>query len=311
MARRLIHQGYLYESPEELANVMAPQVRAGLERGDAVLAAMQRPCVDALAAELGAAATQVELYDTGQWYPRPFDRLQAVDRRLRELPEGGELLALGEPVWSGSDAVRREWARYESVINVALADAPLRFVCLYDATSLPESILDHGRRTHGELLLDGTPCPCDVFVEPERYVPALRPEEGDPSSADELPLTSDQHAFRVALAGVARARGLAAERVDELVLAAGEVATNALVHGQPPLRVRVWNADGELVCEVADSGQGRVDPLVGWRLPDPAANGGWGLPLSRQLCDALEILSDADGVRVRLHIALAKAGSTA
>jgi anti-sigma regulatory factor (Ser/Thr protein kinase) len=301
-ARTLVHQGFLYSSPDEFTAALAPLVQDALERGDAVFAAARRPCVETLREELDAAA-RVELHDTEAWYPRPFDRLMAVDRMVRQLPHGRQLLAFGEPVWSGSDAVVREWARYESVINTALADAPLRFVCLYDAATLSAEIVDHGRHTHSELLEDGVPCACETFVAPEDYVPALRAAAVD-LPVDELPLGADQHAFRAALAAQAHAHGLGIERAAQLVLAANEVATNAPLHGWPPAHARVWAMAGELVCEIEDSGLGIADPLAGWRLPDPAAGRGWGLAVSRQLCDALEIVSVEGGARVRLHMAL-------
>jgi hypothetical protein len=65
------------------------------------------------------------------------------------------------------------------VINVGLARAPLRFICLYDGARLPGRLLDHGRRTHGELLEDGAVCPCAAFVAPAQYVPGLAPGFGD------------------------------------------------------------------------------------------------------------------------------------
>jgi anti-sigma regulatory factor (Ser/Thr protein kinase) len=301
----LVHQGFIYTSADDFVATLAPFAREGLERGDVVFAGAARAGIDALREELGDDARYMELHDTEVWEPRPFDRLLAVKRMIDALPPGATLRAMGEPVWSGSPAVQREWARYESVINVALARAPLRFICLYDGSTLPEHLLDHGRRTHRELLDAGTACPCASFVAPEEYVPALGRDFGDtPRNAIDVPFDGDQHVFRAKLSKKARDEGLADERVARLVQAANEVATNALVHGERPVRAQMWTAGGEIVCEVADAGPGIADPFVGWRVPDPAIHGGWGLPMTRQLCDALEIATAADGTRVRLHMAL-------
>jgi anti-sigma regulatory factor (Ser/Thr protein kinase) len=301
---RLVHRVLLYHSPKELAATVAPFLREGLERGDTVVAGVRAAGVEALREELGPDAERVELHDTLSWHPRPFDRLRAVDRTIRALPPGREARILGEPIWNGSEAVRREWARYEAIINSALAHAPLRFICLYDAAGLPQDLLDHGRRTHPELVEpSGRPCACGTFVPPADYVAALGPGPID-HAAEDLPLNGDQYAFRMALAERADAHGLGPGRVEELVLAATEVTSNALIYGRPPLRARLWSQAGELMCEVSDCGDGIADPMAGWRIPDPTAIGGWGLPLTRELCDALDIVSDSHGTRVRLHMSL-------
>jgi anti-sigma regulatory factor (Ser/Thr protein kinase) len=305
----LVHQGFIYMSLDDLVATLAPFTRAGLQRGDRVFAVISRAGCAALREELGDDARHVELHDTERWKPRPFDRLLAVRRMVDGLPPGATLRAIGEPVWNGSPAVQREWARYESVINVSLARASLRFVCLYDGARLADELLEHGRRTHSELLEGGAVCPCSSFVPPELYVPALGGDFDDtPAGALDVPFDGDQHAFRAKLATHASEEGLEPGRIDQLVLAANEVATNAVVHGERPLRAQVWTDAGEIVCEIADAGPGIADPFAGWRVPDPAIPGGWGLPMTRQLCDALEISSNGGGTRVRLHMALERDG---
>jgi anti-sigma regulatory factor (Ser/Thr protein kinase) len=303
----LAHQAFLYDGPEQFAEAMAPVVRAGLERGDTVLVAAKRDSVLALRDWLGADADRVELHDTREWHPRPVHRLMAIQRELAALPPGGRLLALGEPVWTGSDAIRREWARYESTINVALADAPLRFICLYDRSELPASILGFGLGSHPEVVEGGVGCPCAAF---ERPVELVRELDAAGALAERGPdrfggaFGDDPHAFRVRLTALARECGLDAARAEELVLGANEVVTNALRHGEPPVKVRCWVADGDFVCEVADAGPGIADPFAGWELPDPGSPGGWGLALARRACDALEVTGGEHGSRVRLYVAL-------
>jgi anti-sigma regulatory factor (Ser/Thr protein kinase) len=270
----LAHQAFLYDGAEELAEAMAPLVRDALRQGDKVVVAAKRASVEALREELGDAGDAVELHDTLEWHPRPVHRLMAVRQMLDGLPPGRRLLALGEPIWSGSEATRREWARYESAINVALADAPLRFICLYDRSELPDATLAGGAARASD----------------EQY---------------DIPFDGDHHAFRGALAGRALECGIDADRAEELVLAANEVVTNSVRHGEPPIAARCWVADGDFVCEVSDAGAGVPDPFAGWTLPAPGARSGWGLALARRICDALEVSDRAHGSRVRLYVALA------
>jgi anti-sigma regulatory factor (Ser/Thr protein kinase) len=301
----LAHQAFLYDGPEQFAAAMAPLVRAGAEHGDRVLVAAKRASADALRAELGGTPAGVELHDTREWHPRPVDRLMAVQHVVAGLRPGASLLALGEPIWSGSEASRREWARYESTINVALADAPLRFICLYDRSELPPAVLDHGLSAHPEVVDGAAACPCAAFQPPERFVRKLD-AGGFPAperSRYDIAFGGDHHAFRTMLAALAQECGMAADRAEGLVLAANELVTNAVLHGEPPIAARCWVADGDFVCEVSDGGPGVSDPFAGWELPPAGAEGGWGLALARRTCDALEVTSE-DGARARIYVAL-------
>ena len=94
--------------------------------------------------------------------------------------------------------------------------------------------------------------------------------------------------------------GLSSARVGEMVLAVNEVATNAVIHGRPPTRLRVWKADGEIVFEVSDAGEGIADGVAGHLRPPPDALSGRGLWLTRLLADAVEV-RNGDGCAVAIH----------
>lgn len=299
----LAHQAFIYSSPEDFVASMAPFVREGLEHGDKVFAAARLPNVEALREELGGDAASVDLHDATEWCTRPYDRLQAFKQLVAETPDGRILRAMGEPVWDGSDAVVRQWARYESIINLALADAPMRFICLYDGASLPDDILDYAVRTHPEQVDQGATVACDGYVAPDEFLPGLPPDP--PPSAHELP--SAGTTFRRIVAERALAAGVTRERAAEFVVAANEIATNALLHAGGPVSAHVWEKDDELVCRIADAGPGLTDPLAGWLPPPRPSIGGWGLPLARQLCDAVEIVPRADGTVISLALVLDEA----
>jgi anti-sigma regulatory factor (Ser/Thr protein kinase) len=302
----LVHRACFYDSAAELTRAVEPIVRAGLRGGDVVFAAAKPATLEALRDLLGDEAGHVELHDGGEWCARPWERLGAIREMLASLPDGTTLYVLGEPPWGGSDAAVREWARFESIVNLALAGAPVVSVCLYDERELPDEILRHGRRTHPERLAYGTVSRCEDFVPPAELVPALAlPVEGIPfDGIRELTLNGNQHAFRAALTRAATELGVPRERLEQVVVAVNEVATNALLHGRPPLRARCWAAGGDFVCEIVDSGPGLTDPLAGWLLPATPSEGGWGLSIARQLCDAVEIAPEGEGTRVTLHVEL-------
>jgi anti-sigma regulatory factor (Ser/Thr protein kinase) len=294
----LSHRAFIYGSPSDFVAGMAPFARDGLEQGDTVFAAAHRPNIEALREELGDDAAEVQLHDTAQWCVRPYERLQAFRALVGELPPGTTLRAMGEPVWVGSEAVLRQWARYESIINLALAGAPMEFVCLYDGAALPDEILAHALHTHPEQVpAGGGTIPCETFVEPAQFFPG--PAASQPRGLSRLPL--DGPALRRSVAAQAVGAGMSQERAEEFVLSAYEVTTNALVHGADPMRAYVWAQDGELIFRISDSGPGLRDPLAGWLPPEDLSGGGWGLPIARQLCDAVEIAAGPAGTTVSLH----------
>jgi anti-sigma regulatory factor (Ser/Thr protein kinase) len=64
--------------------------------------------------------------------------------------------------------------------------------------------------------------------------------------------------------------------------------------------VRLGQADGRFVCEIADHGPGLDDPLAGYLPPRPGR--GAGLWVARQLTRRLEMLSSERGLTTRLWI---------
>lgn len=296
----LVHQAFLYGSKEEFVAAMSPFVRDGLERGETVFAATKRPNIDALREELGGDAEFVDFHDTCEWQTRPYDRLQAFRAMVAALPRGGALRVMGEPIWGGSSAAIRQWARYESLINLALSDAPIRFVCLYDSGELPDRILDYALRTHPEQVRAGSDVASPEFESPGQFLPG---KPVDPPPATPV-LEFEPEDFRHVVAERALAVGLEPGRVADFVLAAHEVAANAFRHGRPPVRVHVWTSGSEIICRIADAGSGISDPLAGWVPPSTEANGGWGLPIARQLSDVVEVSRRNGDTIVSVHLAL-------
>jgi anti-sigma regulatory factor (Ser/Thr protein kinase) len=107
-------------------------------------------------------------------------------------------------------------------------------------------------------------------------------------------------AVRRAVAREAAALGLGPERVEDLVIAANEIASNSVRHGGGRGVLRMW-ADGDAVlCEVRDRGP-MTDPLAGQCRPPSGVEGGRGLWLVHQVCDLVQVRDD-DGTVVRLHV---------
>jgi anti-sigma regulatory factor (Ser/Thr protein kinase) len=131
---------------------------------------------------------------------------------------------------------------------------------------------------------------------------AASPAPADPSldqrfDADAL--------FALRSAVAAHAMELGAGRfVDDAVLVAHELSSNAVRHGGGSGRLRLWRSGDHLYCQVSDCGPGIADPeFAGVSRPSPSEPGGRGLWIARQLAQ-LQIDSAPAGTTVTAAMAL-------
>ncbi|MFC7742820.1 ATP-binding protein [Nocardiopsis composta] len=119
-----------------------------------------------------------------------------------------------------------------------------------------------------------------------------------------MDLASDLALVREDAAALADAAGMPDERRPDLVIAVNELAANVLEHGAGKGTVSLWHEDGRMVCEVHDPSPDLDDRSVGLRPADTSADRGYGLWITRQVCDFFEVLPGPEGTRVRLHFRL-------
>ena len=119
---------------------------------------------------------------------------------------------------------------------------------------------------------------------------------------------SDLSQVRALVLQQAREAGLTEGRANDLVLAVSEVAANTLRHTRSSGTLAIWHDDAEVVCEIHDEGT-IVSREAGLRKPAPDATGGHGLWIVRQVCDLVELTSDANGTTVRMHMTLRPPGA--
>jgi anti-sigma regulatory factor (Ser/Thr protein kinase) len=300
----MVHEALLYASLDDFLDGTTAFVHDGLEAGDRVMVAVPEPRLRALRGALdGAGGEDVGFLDMAAVGRNPGRIIPAVQDALSDTP-GRRLRWIGEPVWPGRrpcEAVEGE--RHEALLNVAFGDAPIAILCPYDASRLDAGILAGAQRTHPTLCVAGHRRESLLYGDPHEVAAALMHPLGPaPAEVVEHPIDRDLHGLRVLVAEYARAAGLHGARLDDLLLAANEGAANTLLHGDAGV-LRLWHDATELVCEIADLG--RIDdPLAGRHRPDPEQLGGRGLWLAHQLCDLVELRSDAGGTVLRLHMAL-------
>jgi anti-sigma regulatory factor (Ser/Thr protein kinase) len=83
-----------------------------------------------------------------------------------------------------------------------------------------------------------------------------------------------------------------------MLLAATEVAANAVRHGGGVTDVRVGRAGGRFACEIVDPGPGFDDPAAGYLAPRDGS--GSGLWIARQLTWQIDFFHAPDGFTARI-----------
>lgn len=111
--------------------------------------------------------------------------------------------------------------------------------------------------------------------------------------------------FSLRSAVAAHASDLGAGRaVNDAVLVAHELSSNAVRHGGGAGRLRLWRAGARLYCEISDAGQGMNDPShAGTSRPLPSVPGGRGLWIARQLAE-ISIDTGPDGTTITAVLSL-------
>jgi anti-sigma regulatory factor (Ser/Thr protein kinase) len=173
-------------------------------------------------------------------------------------------------------------------------------ICSYDQRQLSPEVLADARRTHPQL--SGGYANAE-YTDPsglcaEWQLELSPPPEGAHATLD---FDGDPAPVRRFVVSEAARLGLPGARLDDLILAVNEVATNAIRHGAGNGQVRVWRDRRYVLCEVFDPGQA-TNGLFGMVPPNPDSEGGHGMWITRQLCDLVEIRTLPSGTTVRLYI---------
>lgn len=300
--RGFFHETAFYASDEEFLSVVIPFLSGGVAAGEPTLAVFaesnERLVRDALGADSGVIFVRGDAQ-----YRRPAGAI----KRYREMLAGhvaagaAQIRVAGDVPHPGVGVPWEWWARYEAAVNHAYDDFPMWGLCPYDTRTTPDEVLDFVRRTHPHIATPLGHAANLAFQDPfavlaEGVTPWRDPLEGTaPAIELSAPTTTQARGALVALQATA---GLAEDDLSGLLLATTETVTNAVLHGRPPVLLRLWAAPGRIVVTVTDHGPGPADPLVG--LVPGVSPGGWGLWLAHQICSYVSLQREPDGFTVRL-----------
>jgi hypothetical protein len=300
------HDALFYESEEELVASVAPFLRAALDRSEGVVLV----CADRNASLLADALhghPRIGILDRSEVFRRVPAAIAAYQRMAEShLAEGADRVqVVGEIDFDRDDW--EEWARFEALSNAVLEPYPLWSLCLYDTRRLRAEVLEAAERTHPRLITAADRAPNPHYVSPDRFLSefAAQPDPLE-TTAPAIDITGavSLHQLRQDVTALLEvgSRPARPDMVNGFVFAVSEVATNASVHGRPPVRVRVWSSADRAVCTVTDHGDGFEDPFTGYqsRGRRNVEIEGQGLWMARQLCDVVSVSAEPGAFTVRI-----------
>ncbi|WP_410571247.1 anti-sigma factor RsbA family regulatory protein [Amycolatopsis sp. cmx-4-61] len=292
-----------YRGDDDLLAVAVPFLEAGLAAGEPTLVSLEPERAELVRAALPS-SSRVEYLSTGDVYARPAAAIKSYRELMAGFVAGGAagIRIFGEIPPAAIGTSWDWWARYEAAVNHAYDEFPLRSMCAYDTRTTPRHVLDDVARTHPFVATPGGGHHTNTgYVDPLSFLTDRRPMPPLPieltAPRAELADPRPVEARRAVLATAPV--DLPAAEVDDLVLAVSEIVDNALRHGRPPVRVRIWAGPGQMVVSVHDAGAGPADPFAGL-LPADRGIGGRGLWIAHQVCSEVTLHRDETGFTARL-----------
>jgi anti-sigma regulatory factor (Ser/Thr protein kinase) len=305
-AHSFCHETLFYAGEDRFLEGTLPFINDALAAEEPVLVAVGTAKIELLQEALGNATELVRFTDMHLLGNNPARIIPAWRQFLtEEAPTGRGVRGIGEPIWPGrSEAELGECQRHEALLNVAFDDGQgWRLLCPYDVERLDGQVIEAARHSHPFIVQNGARHRSHAYLQsaPDPFDGTLPAPTTVP---EELAFTRARlGTLRRFVSGRAADMLLDASRIESLVLAVNELATNSVRYGGGCGTLRIWREDETLLCEVRDRGH-IEEPLVGRIRPSASQLSGRGLWLVNHLCDLVQIRSAPTGTTVRVHMHL-------
>ena len=290
-----------HTSAEDHLHRVVACIETGLAADEPALVFAPRPNLDLPRDGLNGSGEHVTLLDAPDIARNPA-RIIPAARQFVAAQGTRRIRVVDEPIWAGrSDAFVREAVRHEALVNVLFADIAADVLCPYDEAGLEAAVIADACRTHPYLLEHGTLQPSPDFADPLSVLSATDELPEPPSHAETLIFGhADLSTVRDFVTD--RANGISADRMQDLVLAVNEAASNTIDHTDGPGQLRTWRDDDTVIFEVSDRGRIPSVRRAGRVAPTPHEPRGRGLWIINQLCDLVELRSNSTGTVLRIHV---------
>jgi anti-sigma regulatory factor (Ser/Thr protein kinase) len=300
-----VHPALFYADTDEYLAGTVPFIQAGLAADEPVMVAVPGANLDHIRAALGADAGRVQLHDMSVAGRNPGRIIPGVLLAFAAAHAGKPVRIIGEPIWAGRTAAEYPaCAQHEALINAAFTGRHATILCPYDTGRLDPIWLEDAYRTHPVIQSATARWNSPHYADPASVAAGFnRPLPDPPADAQTVSIAFEAlGGIRRFMTAHATAAGLSPRRVADLTLAVSELAANTVEHTDGGGTLAVWCEDGQLICQLADTGH-IADPLAG-RIPVPPqqATGGRGLVLVNHLCDLVRIHTRPGATTIRLHM---------
>jgi anti-sigma regulatory factor (Ser/Thr protein kinase) len=296
----LRHNAYIYEEAEDFVASSVAFLREGLTKGEGGLVLNTRSGLSAIREALGRDAEHVLFVDNSDAFTRRAKALAFYNRAYVEaFGKYDSVRAISHSQPGPDPHEANEWIGFESVINHSFSHLPAWVLCSYNANTSPDATLENVWRTHPEVITGAGMKSSERFEAPDTLLREIAPRPEAIAGLRSMPFGDVEH-FRENLARELVAEHVPQAKVLEALLAASEIAANAIEHGGGVQDVRVGRVDGRFVCEIVDVGQGFDDPAAGYLAPRPGR--GTGLWVARQLTWEIEFLRSPEGFTARIWL---------
>jgi anti-sigma regulatory factor (Ser/Thr protein kinase) len=297
----LRHNAFVYESPDEYVGRAVPFLKEGLEAGEGAIVAHTKAGMAMMRDALGSDATHVTFVDVSSAYTRPARTLAAYHNVYENQLEKTPKLRAVADVQFGPDPREWDlWTGYEAVFNRSFAHLPVWVLCSYNASGTPDPIIEGVWQTHPEVVDRDAWTTSGLYEDPDELLRRITPPPEELPDLRSIPAGSDAEQIRERLAPELIAAGLGEVKTLEMLLAATEIATNAIRHGRGIEAVRVGRPHGRFVCEIIDRGPGFDYPSAGYLAPREGV--GRGLWVARQLTWRIEFFQSPRGFTARIWL---------
>ena len=297
----LRHNAIVYESDDEYLACAVPFLRDGLQAGEGAIVAHTKPGIAIMREALGPDAERVAFVDVSWAYTRPARTLAAYHEVYAEQLRRSHRLRAVADVQFGPDPREWDlWTGYEAIFNRSFAHLPAWVLCSYNANGTPDPIIEGVWRTHPEVVDRDSWTTSELYEDPEHVLRRITPPPEALPDLRSIPVAHDTEQLRERLAHELVAAGHGEARTLEMLLAATEIATNAIQHGAGIEDIRIGRAHGRFVCEITDRGPGFDDPAAGYLAPRNDV--GSGLWVARQLTWRIEFFHSPRGFTARIWL---------